>query len=481
MISGITYEPAPSVEPFLTSDSFVSLIVGPVGSTKTTAGIMKIIYQAQKMAACTDGIRRSRAIWIRNTREQLRDTSIPDFLDWFPDGVAGLYSKTDYKFLLQFGDVECEVMFRGLDDSNDVRRLLSLQASFAVMDEFREIHKDIFEAVQGRLGRYPNGKMVPHRPEWGVDEKGLPLRGCVTDDGTSNKHIWGMSNPPDMETFWETYLSDPPSTASVFFQPSGLSQEADWLKFLPSQYYEDLMTGKSQDWIDVYLHAKFGKSLSGHPVFRSFDVASHVRPTTIPIPGPTVIVGVDAGLSPAAVIAQVDYTGRVVVHHAIIADGMGALRFIREKLKPLLVNKFAGHSVAIIIDPAAFQRAQTDERTVADIFTAEGFALRPAATNAITARLAAVEKYLTRVVDGKFGIMISQEGAAPLVSALRGRYRYKVNTKGDADEKPEKSHPWSDVADALQYVCLHADGGTLFGSKQVAARPVLKVSAVGWT
>ena len=477
----VEYEPAPSVKAFLGCESFVSLIVGPVGSTKTTAGLMKIVYHATRMAACRDGIRRSRAIWIRNTREQLRDTSIPDFLDWFPDGVAGAYFKTDYKFLLKFGDVECEVMFRGLDDSNDVRRLLSLQASFAVMDEFREINRDIFEAVQGRLGRYPNGKMVPHRPEWGADEKGLPMRGCVTDAGLQNKHIWGMTNPPDMESFWEGYLTNPPVGASVFFQPSGLSQEADWLQFLPSQYYEDLMAGKPQDWIDVYLHAKFGKSLSGHPVFRSFNADMHVAKTTHVIPGPTLLIGADAGLSPAAVLAQIDYTGRVIVHNALIADGMGALRFIREKLKPLLSNKFPGHNVAVIIDPAAFQRAQTDERTVAEIFQSEGFAVRPARTNSIVARIAAVEKYLTRLVDGKAGILVSQEGAAPLVSALRGRYRYRIKTNGEAEDKPEKSHPWSDVADALQYVCLHADGGSLFGTGTPTTRPIKRVSAAGWT
>ena len=128
----LTYKPPNSVKEFLTSESFISLIVGPVGSTKTTAGIMKIAYHAKQMAPARDGIRRSRAIWIRNTREQLRDTSIPDFLKWYPDGVAGSYLKSEYKFTLKFDDVECEVLFRGLDDSNDVRRLLSLQASFAV-------------------------------------------------------------------------------------------------------------------------------------------------------------------------------------------------------------------------------------------------------------------------------------------------------------------------------------------------------------
>ena len=135
-MSNLAYTPPKSVEPFLQSDSFISLIVGPVGSTKTTAAIMKIAYHASRMAPCRDGIRRSRAIWIRNTREQLRDTSIPDVLRWYPDGVAGTFEKTNYRFVLRFDDVECEILFRGLDDSNDVRRLLSLQASFGILDEF---------------------------------------------------------------------------------------------------------------------------------------------------------------------------------------------------------------------------------------------------------------------------------------------------------------------------------------------------------
>ena len=224
----LDYSPPKSVRDFLKDEAFISLIVGPVGSTKTTAAIMKIAYHAKRMAPCKDGIRRSRAIWIRNTREQLRDTSIPDFLKWYPDGMAGSFLKTEYKFILRFDDVECEVLFRGLDDSNDVRRLLSLQASFAVLDEFREINKDIFEALQGRLGRYPDGMLVPHRPEWGVDEKGNPIQGCVTDEGKSNKHVWGATNPPDLDTFWENFLSNPPDNAHCYFQPSGMSPEADW-------------------------------------------------------------------------------------------------------------------------------------------------------------------------------------------------------------------------------------------------------------
>lgn len=477
----LVYNAPPSVQGFLQSTAFVSLIMGPVGSTKTTAGIMKIAYMAKRMAAGTDGIRRSRAVWIRNTREQLNDTSIPDFLKWYPEGQAGSYARTGMKFMLRFDDVECEVLFRGLDDSNDVRRLLSLQISFAVMDEFREIHKDIFEAVQGRLGRYPDGMLVPHRPEWGVDEKGNPIQGCVTDDGKPNKHIWGMSNPPELGSFWEEYISNPPKNASIFIQPGGRSVDADWIKYLPSNYYEDLAEGKSEEWVSVYIDAKFGQSLAGKPVFKAFSNDMHITKSPLHVlPNTPVIVGVDAGLNPAAVFAQVDYTGRVIVHDALVAESMGALRFIREKLQPLMANKYAGRSAVIVIDPAAFQRAQTDERTVADIFKANGFVVKPARTNLITPRIAAVDAYLTKMVNGQPGFLVNKVGCEPLVAALRGKYRYKINQKGDIDDdKPEKLHPWSDVADALQYVCLWADGGQTFGHQQVrGARAVAKAKYV---
>jgi hypothetical protein len=471
MTHEINFEVIESLDDFFYSDKFISLAVGPVGSTKTTAGIMKILHHAAQMAPDKNGVRKSRAIWVRNTREQLRDTSIPDFLKWIPDGVMGSFLKTEYKFVIKVGDIECEVLFRGLDDANDVRRLLSLQASFFVFDEFREIHPDIYNAAQGRVGRYPDKMMN------GV--------GCKTDDGRANAHLWGMTNPPDQDTFWEELLTDPPENVHVTIQPSGLSPEADWVQFLPDDYYDNLAQGKTEDWIDVYIHAKFGKSLSGQPVFRAFDRKTHVTKNHIkPIADDSpILIGVDAGLTPAAVIGQVIYDGRVVIYDALTSEDMGALRFIREKLKPLLSNKFPGRNYLVIIDPAAFQRVQTDERTVADIYKAEGFHVKPARTNSIAARLAAVENFMTRSVEGRSGLALDPESCTMLVQALAGKYRYKINSKGVKDESPEKSHPWSDVADAFQYLCLHADGGELFGRslEQNERREVVRVSARGWT
>lgn len=429
------YNCPPTLAGYLQSDNFIDLVVGPVGSTKTTTSIIKILREASRVAPCPDGVRRSRAVWVRNTAEQLRDTSIKDFLQWF--GEAGDFRSNPPQFDLRVGDVHCEVLFRGLDDAKDVRRLLSLQLSFAVMDEFREINPEIFAALQSRVGRYPSKAM-----------NGVGCAEILPNGAVQAIHkVWGATNPPDFGTPWEEFLTNPPKNASVFFQPSGVSPEADWLQYLPDDYYTNLMDSHDDDWNDIYVHAKFGASLSGKPVWRCFDRETHVAKAPLrPLQGTSVVIGVDAGLNPSATLTQQTYDGRVVVLDSITgnAGGMGALRFCREMLKPLIANKYQALPVIVVIDPAAFQRAQTDERTVADIFKSEGFFVKPAKTNSIAARLGAVESYLTRTVNGNAALVVDP-GADLLIKALAGKYRYKTNMKGETDTTPEKSHPFSDL------------------------------------
>lgn len=484
-MSGISYTPVPSLLPFLLSEAFQSFVVGPIGSCKTTASLMKIVMEARKMAPCKDGIRRSRCAVVRNTRQMLLDSTIKDFLTLFPEGEAGAYLRTELKFVLRFDDVECEVLFRGLDDSNDVRRLLSLQLSFAMMDEVREINPDVFDALTGRLGRYPNGLMVPHRPEWGVDSKGNPIQGCVDDNGRTMKKIWGATNPADADTFWEKYLSNPTSAMSVTIQPSGRSEEADWLQHLPSNYYEDLMIGKTDEWISVYVDGKWGASLQGQPVFKCFNKDTHVAAAPLKMNGASVnplLIGFDCtGLNPACVIGQVGFSGKLHIFESLYSLDMGPLRFVREVLKPTLTNKYSGIPIAVIIDPAGMNR-ESNERSVKDMLVAEGFNVRPAKTNNISARISAVEQFLTRLVDGEPAFLVNATEKT-LIEALRSKYKYKLNQKGERDEKPDKNHPWADVVDALQYLCLHADGGAIFGSTmdRDERREVERVSCVGWT
>jgi hypothetical protein len=466
--TGITYSPPPSLAGYFTSDKFINLVTGPVGSAKTSASIMKIAYEASRVAPCKDGIRRSRAVVVRNTSQMLSDAFLPDFFQWYPEGLAGSFMRTERKFTLRFANVECEVLFRGLDGPDDVRRLLSLQLSFAIMDEFREIHADVFNAITGRLGRYPNKAMN------GV--------GCVDDNGKDIKKLWAATNPPDMDTWWETYLTEPPSNAAVFTQPSGMSPEADWLDYLPADYYANLCEGKTEEWIDVYVHGKFGASLSGRPVFPSFDAKYHVAKDTlkpiVSINNP-LIIGMDFGLTPAATLNQLDMRGRFLTLAELTSENMGITRFIREKLKPLLATRFPGHPVIVIGDPAGSQRAQTDERSVFDVIKAEGFRVIPAKTNALAARISAVESLLGMQVDGGPRFLVDPSCKA-LIKALRGGYRYKIKRDGEMIDSPDKNEH-SHIADAHQYACLHIDAtfGTIV--RERTRREFKLQHASGWT
>lgn len=456
--SDITYKPPESVQGFIQSDKFISLIMGPVGSGKTTGAIFKILYHAARMRKQKDGIRRSRCIVIRNTRQMLQDSTIPSIQQWFGPDILS-YAKVDGKMWLRIGDIECEILLRGLDDQDDVRRLLSVEASFAMMDEFREVNQAIFDAVQGRVGRYPS--------------KGMG--GCYTDAGEPNYHVWGASNPPDGDTPWQKYLSEPPDNAEVFMQPSGLSPEADWLDNLIEDYYDNLAKGKTDDWVDVYVHGLFGRSLSGQPVFSAFNQDIHVakkslnyiKSTTHPL-----VIGFDFGLTPACVIGQLDPFGRALVYGDLVSEGMGVLRFTKEKLKPLLTSRFPGMPLIIIGDPAGSQRAQTDERSVFDVLRQEGFRVMPARTNTLVARINAVDSLLTRLIDGKPAFLLDPS-CISTIRGLRGAYRYKLRKNGDVEDTPEKNSA-SHVADALQYFALHIDSINNGAQWQTKAKKIEK-------
>lgn len=436
-MSNIVYTPSKTLAPFIQSEAFVSLVSGPVGSGKSSAAMLKIAYHAKRMRPSPDGIRRSRAVVVRNTNQMLTDATIPTFMTWFPEGAAGTFARTDKKFFLRFDDVLCEVLFRGLDDANDVRRLLSLECSFGILDEFREIHPDIFNALQGRVGRYPS----------------MANGGCVTDDGTPNHHIWGATNAPDADTFWEQYMTEPPSTAEIFMQPSALSPEADWKDNLIEGYYETLAEGKTEDWVDVYIHNKFGRSLSGLPVYgKSFTSDFHVAKgdlKAIDSPEHPIIIGVDFGRTPAAVFKQRDARGRVLTLGELTSENMGIETFIRTMLTPYVANHFPGYTVLCAPDPAGYAKTQLNEMTLVDALKAAGFKCVKPPTNKPELRIQAVERLLSQQLEGKAMYLVDPR-CTMLVKGFRSGYRYKVKKTGEVEDAPDKNE-YSHVHDANQY------------------------------
>lgn len=437
MSNNVDYSPPPSLVPFLTCENFISLIAGPVGSGKSSAAVMKIAYMAKMMKAGSDGIRRSRCVVVRNTNQMLTDATIPTFTTWFPEGVAGSYARTNKVFTMRFDDVECEVLFRGLDDANDVRRLLSLEVSFGMLDEYREIHPDIFNALQGRVGRYPS----------------MAKGGCVKDDGTPHAHVWGATNAPDMDTFWEKYMTEPPETASIYLQPDALSDENDWKQNLIEGYYEKLAQGKTPDWVDVYIRNKFGRSLAGSAVYeRSFVEDFHVAQDELfPVPASDnpIIVGIDFGRTPCAVFKQRDIRGRVLTLSEVTSENMGIETFIREKLTPHVARKYPGFEMVCAPDPAGFMKQQLNELTLVDALKKAGYKCVKPPSNKPEYRISAVERLLSQQIEGQ-AMYLVDKSCTMLLKGFRHGYRYKKKRNGELEDKPDKNE-YSHIHDANQY------------------------------
>jgi len=446
-------------------------------SGKTTGLFFKLLLMASLQAPSPDGIRRTRAVIVRNTMPQLKDTTLVSWGYWFKDGAAGRWNATDKIFTLRFGDIECIVMFRALDTPEDISRVLSLEINFAILDEFVEIPRAIVDALSARLGRYkqPDGTPVTI---WGM---------------------WGSSNPSTEDNWWFDYLHNSKDftvrkglknraaqieydaaitetegglpNATYYHQPSGMSAEAENLENLPGgsaanpeggrRYYISASKGKSEAWVRQFVDAEWGFSIAGKAVVSSFRADNHVakRPLVYN-PFLPLIVGLDPGITGSAmVLGQLDFDGRIKVFAELVQQGMGAARMIKERLVPLLRNKFPNvQQVIIAPDPAAANRTQTDEKTVVDEFK-KHFKITIETNNRLPLRLDAIDYYASGYTEG-FPTLQIDPSCVELIRALKGGWRYAMDTKKDIlkGADPEKNQ-YSHVGDGFGYLCRYFHRG----------------------
>lgn len=448
----INYTPPPTIREFIKDHRqgglFYNWIVGPVGSGKTTGIFMKLAYMASLQAPGPDGIRRTRAVIVRNTMPQLKDTTLSSWSYWFKDGQAGTWRETDKKFTLRFGDVECEVLFRPLDTPEDVARVLSLEVTFAIIDEFVEIPRQIIDALSARCGRYPSAVM----------------------GGATNWGLWGSSNPSTEDNWWFDYLHNTVpemDNARYFLQPSGFSPEAENLENLPggADYYLNQAKGKSEAWINQFLKAQWGFSVSGKPVIQSFKADLHLSKKPLLLnPNLPLIAGFDPGIGGSAMIfGQEDLDGRLCVLGELIGQGKGTLRFIQEDVRPYMRRRWPELDMTRFIvapDPAAGNRTSTDEKAVVDVIK-KYFQVSIESNNRLPLRLDAIENYTSRLTPAGPALVIDEVQCPVLSRALKGGWRYALDkkelVKGNEPEKNAYSHP----GDAFGYLARYFHRGAL--------------------
>jgi hypothetical protein len=395
---------------------------------------MELLRRAVEQAPGPDGKRRTRFAVIRNTYRELEDTTIKTVRQWLPDEL-GTWRGVDNAFDLHFDDVESEILFRALDRPQDAKKLLSLELTGAYVNEAKEIPKAVFDLLQARIGRYPAKK----------------------DGGASWSGLWADTNPPDTDHYlYKIFEEQRPEGFELYRQPGGLTPEAENTANLPANYYQRISAGKNPEWIKVYVDGEYGFVMDGRPIYPEWKDQLHFDPTLQPTPYADIVLGMDFGLTPAAVLVQRDPSdGQLQAFDELVSEDMGAQTFARE-LATKLKGEYPGRAVTGWGDPAGEQRAQTDERTPFMVVNAAGLPIAPAPTNDFTLRREAVAGLLGRLtMTGRPALVVGPR-CVSLRKAMAGAYCYRrLQVAGDERfaDKPDKGR-WSHVAEALQYAVV---------------------------
>ena len=337
-MASLKFKPAGSVlREFMRDQSFVRGIRGPVGSGKSAGCCIEIFRRAGEQKPHTDGIRYTKWAVIRNTNPELKTTTIATWLDWFPENEWGRFRwSPPYTHHIKKGDIDLEVLFLPLDSPEDVKKLLSLEVTGIFVNEAREVPKAIIDGATMRVGRYP-----------GANKGGCTWKGVIMDTNAPEEDHWwpilsGESPLPEHITVEQALMLAKPDNWKFFNQPSAMledktehgdlsayrtSPHAENLDNLYKGYYENMIRGKMKSWIDVYVMNRLGVVEEGKMVYEGFTEKTHLANAPLEtIPHHEILIGMDFGLTPAAIFCQRLPNSRWLILRELVAGDMAAKR-----------------------------------------------------------------------------------------------------------------------------------------------------------
>lgn len=451
----------------------VACVMGPVGSAKTTASMLRLARHAYEQPP-HDGIARTRFAIVRNTGPQLTDTTMKSWFRLFPtDNRFRKYTSTTKTQTWRFVPkgqkhvIHAEFMFRALDDEEDVANLLSLEVTGFYFNELREINTSIFAHAGRRKGRFP-----------GAMDGGCRWSGIIAD-----------TNPwPQTSEYHEMFVAAKRDGYAFFKQPGGMEPNAENLENLeqtpetlklpwndPARraqgrtYYEKALRDYNKYDADTMVHCKYGTSRAGKPCFPSYDDNAHCKPFELLKDSdgrvPVKIGWDNTGRHPAALISQRTANGQWRARYEVIGDGMGLKQhaatvaaFLAEKIPTYRIEK-------ITCDPAGAAKG-ADDLDMRMVIQRQfpGVTVVNARTNDIETRLAAGEDVFRRMVNGEPAILIHPD-CKILRTACLSKYQFrKLKLAGEErfTETPDKISPFADIADALQYLLLGGGEGRVY-------------------
>lgn len=497
---------------FVQSNAFISGIMGPVGGGKTVAGIARCfkigfaqhpIYDQRRKCF----VKKCRIAVVRDTYPNLDRTVIKTWHQWVPKEIghwSGDAPRT-HKFTVNVGSpgkkgfhlLDMEMIFVGIGDNSveDVLRGLELTALWP--NEWDLVPRDLLEYGVGRVGRYPS------READGAECALAQIFGDFNAPDEDN-HVYELfvnkSLDADLVTAINEETGGKQTLIEFFEQPGGLEENAENLHNLKGgrAYYLKQAAIMSSDKKRRMIDNKFGAVKDGMPVYPEFSNSRHVSEEPLqPVRGLALRIGMDAGLTPAAVIGQRNSLGQTMILAELATflevedqlDGVGPTVF-GEALADLLASRFPGYPVEFAaVDPTAANGTDGSGNEMSWLQIVAKVAkirIRPAPVpnNDLTIRLEAVRRPLMASREGGRPALIISPVCKILRRGFNSGYKYRrtVLAGGDGryENKPHKNQ-FSHVHDALQYLMVSGGEGRMLGAggegvDGAARKPVTVVS-----
>ncbi|MBS7545681.1 hypothetical protein [Ancylobacter oerskovii] len=446
--------PGPVSQAFLNNQrDLTQFLMGPVGGGKTTTCVFKRILAATLMPVDKKGVRRSRWVVVRTSFRDADRTVLKSWQQWFPKNYPGSswQGGNDRPVthvlrwrLLDGTTAEAETIFIGLGEHRITEVLRGFEISGAWLNEADTLGEDALSAVEQRVGRYPAR----------VD----------LADASQPRHrqVIGDLNAPDEDNWvYSTFMENGKPNRILYAQPSGRHADAENLGNLEPGYYENMIETQEDWFVRRFVDNQFGYSREGKPVFPAFNRASHVAARQLdPDPNLDVLIGLDAGLHPAAVIGQPTPRGQIrVIDELYLGHGYGADRFGEALLDLFDRRRYpvrSGRNYRAWADPASQYGADREGGELAwfeAISAVLGIAVQIPISNELSLRIGAVSQELRHMLDDGSPRFLVSPHCKITIRAMSSAYRYKKRIDGQFDATPEKnaaSHPM----DGLQYLVL---------------------------
>lgn len=458
------------------SQRFTRLVAGPYGSGKTTAcAVAEPYFTAMIQKPNSQGVREAKVGVLRDTYRNLYRTTIQDWLKWTPKDFGHFVGSDDrpaiheIEFMAPFvydrpetevGPCRLKVEFLALG-GNSVQQVTGGWAIHgAFLDEADGLPQEALSYVGGRTKR-------------GGEKQYRRSRG-----------VWGAFNKPDVDHWlYDLCVEDAGRHEEMklefFDQPAGIlpgtlkpNPAADNVQYLDDDYYETIAAGRPDWWVRRFCRNEWGASYAGEPIFGEPDLDALFSKIEIePDPGDELILGLDGGGTPAAVVGGRRRSGgRFVYGEVVLTDptdpkgrrilhGVGPKRFA-EAIGDVLLPRFVRQRVTLGWgDPSAFYGADREfgEYSLMELVSQHlKIPIQPAPSNELELRLEAVRTLMNRVnpLDQRRDLQINPS-CRWLRRGFAGEYKYEPRDPKQPGKrlKPQKSAS-SHVMEALQYWAL---------------------------